>query len=201
MEVLTRGNASGQPYIDLQLRPAELQAIGRVTTNWAFLEFLILRETRGLATFLEINVPEDAFAVSFRRRRNLWEELTRRASESLPDAAPQMLDCIERAKNLAKDRHRVTHDIFEYDPADENRLKLYPREAMGRFGWPLDAARINKLAMDIGRLNHDLLSLYRPLEPVASPQRRGTQGLRDPEPEGDIRDRPQANRKSRKPRR
>jgi len=59
----------------LELRPVELQAVGRVTTNLAFFEFLILRETRGLASFLDTEVPEDALAISFRRRRQVWETL------------------------------------------------------------------------------------------------------------------------------
>jgi hypothetical protein len=76
---MTRGNAAGSPYIDLQLRPAELQAIGHVTAQWALLEFLVRRETRGLARHLGIDTPEDAEAISFRRRRKLWERLARKA--------------------------------------------------------------------------------------------------------------------------
>jgi hypothetical protein len=115
---LTRGNKEGAPYIDMQLRPAELEAIGRVTTHWAFLEFLILRETRGLAKHLGIPLPNDAEAVAFRKRRELWEALSRRALAPFPEELHRALDCITRTAALAPDRHRLTHDIIEYDPND-----------------------------------------------------------------------------------
>jgi hypothetical protein len=35
----------------------------------------MVRETRGLASFLDTEVPEDALAISFRRRRQVWENL------------------------------------------------------------------------------------------------------------------------------
>lgn len=181
-DFVTRGNEEGRPYIDLELRPAELQAVGRVTTNWAFFEFLLLRETRGLASFLEIDLPEDAAAISFRRRRQVWQALVEQAAPWLPTATPRSLDCIAQAKALAVERHKITHDILEYDRENPNRLKSYSRETFGRFGWPLDAARIERLAMDIARLNHAMLALYRPLEPVAYGRKQGTRGLRDSEP-------------------
>src|SRR5580658_5954672 len=76
---MTRGNADGVPYIDLQLRPKELQAIGHVATQWAFLELMILRETRSLALYLDIPIPDDAAAISFRRKARVWEDLSLKA--------------------------------------------------------------------------------------------------------------------------
>jgi hypothetical protein len=154
---LTRGNADGAPYIDVRLRPNELQAIGRVTAQWALLEFVILRETRGLARYLNIPLPADAEKVSFRRRRQTWEDLSSRALATLDEEKRRALDCIERAKNLADERHRITHNIIEYDPDDDNRLKAFLPETLGKFGWPLDAARIEQTAREIARLTHDVL--------------------------------------------
>jgi len=172
---LTRGNATGAPYIDLQLRPAELQAIGQVTTQWAFLEFLILRETRSLAKHLGMDLPpDDLEAVSFRKRRKLWERLARKALAPFHEELARSLDCIERVRNLANERHRLTHDIIEYDAQDQNRLKAYPRANLGKFGWPLNAARIEKTASDIARLSHDILWIHRDPEPVPGAPRRAT---------------------------
>jgi hypothetical protein len=177
LDFLTHGNATGKPYVDLQLRPAELQAIGKVTTLWAFLEFLILRETKGLAEYLERPLPTDAEAVSFRKRRKVWEDLSRDALANLDEELRRALDCIERTDRLANERHRLTHSIIEYDKTDPNRLKAYPRSDFGKVGWPLSAAAIEKTALGIARLSHDVLSIHadpRPL-PGASPRKQDKQ--------------------------
>jgi hypothetical protein len=178
---LTRGNADGAPYIDVQLRPNELQAIGHVTAQWALLEFVILRETRGLARYLDIPLPADAEKVSFRSRRRAWEDLSLRALATLDDEKRRALDCIERAKSLAHERHRITHDIIEYDPEDDNRLKAFRPETLGKFGWPLNAARIEQIARDIARLTHDVLSIHRDPEivPGAPPRTQDNPAGRD----------------------
>ncbi len=132
---MTRGNTAGAPYIDLQLRPEELQAIGHVTAQWAFLEFLILRETQGLAEYVGINTPPEAEVSSFRQRRKLWEALSRRALATLAEELRRALDCIDRAGRLANERNRLTHDIIEYDRDHRDRLKAYPRTSLGNFGW------------------------------------------------------------------
>jgi hypothetical protein len=170
--IATRGNAEGKPYVDLQLRPNELQAIGHVTAQWAFLEFLILRETRSLARYLQLETPADATATSFRRRRELWKSLAQRALASFDEELHRSLDCIERVANLANERHRITHDIIEYDRQDENRLRALPRGDFQKLGWPLNAERIEKTAMQIARLSHDVLSIHRDPEPVSDAARR-----------------------------
>jgi hypothetical protein len=202
LQFLTRGNAEGAPYVDLQLRPIELAAIGHVAAQWAFLEFFILRETRGLVHHLGIITPEDMNAISFRKRRQLWEELTRKALVGFDEELFRALDCIDRTKKLAVERHRLTHDIVEYDPEDENRLKAFPRASLGKFGWPLNTARIEKTARDIARLNHDILSIHSDLVSVPGASRR-TQDKPNPSDlqlASGSRDRHQASRRSRKPR-
>lgn len=195
---LTRKDKNGSEYIDLQLRVDEFAAIGHVTTQWAFLEFAILRETKSLARHLDIALPEDAEAVSFKRRRRAWEALSRKALVEFPEELSRSVDCIERAKNLANERHRITHDVIEYDKGDENRLKAFPRESLGKFGMPLDVARIEQLARNIARLNYDLLAIHRDPEPApdASLRTQDKQDRRDPPPhDGSPRHRP-ASRKS-----
>jgi hypothetical protein len=179
---MTRGNADGAPYIDLQLRPKELQAIGHVATQWAFLEFMILRETRGLAQYLDLPLPEHAEIVSFKRKVRAWEDLSVKALATFDEERQRTLNCIERAKSLANERHRLMHDIIEYDAEDQNRLKAFPPATLGKFGWPLDAARIERTARDIARLTHDIVSIHSDPEtaPDASRRIRDKQDQNDP---------------------
>ena len=111
--IMTRGNKLGAPFIDLQLRSSELQAIGHVIAQWAFLEFLILRETHGLARYLKLSVPEDAEAVSFKKRQRAWKELAAKALHDLPEELTRTHNLIRQVDGAASERHRLTHDIIE----------------------------------------------------------------------------------------
>lgn len=161
LNILTRGNATGAPHVDLQLRPSELQAIGHVIAQWAFLEFLILRDTRGLAKYLKIPLPDDAEAVSFKKRRKVWKQLAAKALCDLPEELTRTLALISDIDAAATERHRLTHDIVEADPQNPNRLKAYPRSTPRKFGWPLDVARIEKIARRIAQINYGLLSIHK----------------------------------------
>jgi hypothetical protein len=139
----------------------------------------MLRETRGLAKHLGIDTPKDAEAISFRKRRKLWEALARKTLAPFDEELRRSLDCIERVCSLANDRHRLTHDIIEYDTQDRNRLKAYTRANLGKFGWPLNAERIGKIASNIARLNHDILSIHADPEPAPDALQR----IRDKRPQ------------------
>jgi hypothetical protein len=169
--LMTRGNTAGAPYVDLQLRPEELQAIGHVTAQWAFLEFFILRETQALAKYIGINTPPEAEVSSFRQRRKLWESLSRRALAPLAEELRRALDCIDRAGRLANDRNLLTHSIIEYDKDNRDRLKAYPPTNPGKFGWSLNTERIQQIARGIAHLNHDVLSIHSDLVSVDASQR------------------------------
>jgi hypothetical protein len=200
---MTRGNADGVPYIDLQLRPKELQAIGHVATQWAFLELMILRETRSLALYLDIPIPDDAAAISFRRKARVWEDLSLKALAAFDEERRRALDCIVRAKGLANERHRLMHDIIEYDTEDQNRLKAFPPATLGKFGWPIDAERIERTAHDIARLTHDVLSIHSDPQPApdASQRIRDSQDRNDFSPDSNNRGRRRASSRSPKRRR
>jgi hypothetical protein len=177
-----------------------LEAIGHVTTQWAFLEFLILRESRSLARYIGIKPPEDIEVVSFRRRRKAWELLARDALANDPDTLRQALGIIEEVANLAEERHRLTHDMIEYDLADQDRLKAFPRATPQKFGWPLTATRIEKTAHKIAVINYALLSLHREPESVPGASRRklDRQDPHDRSPADEYQDRSKSSPKSRK---
>ena len=80
---------------------------------------------------------------------------------------------------MANDRHRLTHDIIEYDTEDRNRLKSYPRANLGKFGWPLNVERIEKTALDIARVNHDILSIHADPKPTPDAVQRTRDKRRD----------------------
>lgn len=198
--VRTLPDKDGNRRIDLQLLPEELRAIGHVITQWAFLEFLIRRETLGLVRYLRIPAPDDVDAVSFRKRRELWKELSEKALVGFPEALSRAREAIKRTTELAPERHRLTHDIIEYVPEDRARLKAFPRSSLGKVGWPLDAAKIERIAQDIGRLNFQVLSIHNApvILPDASPRIPEKRGLNDLTPTFDNPDRRPANPKSRK---
>jgi hypothetical protein len=141
--------------------------------------------------------------VSFRRKRQAWEELSVKALAALDEERQRALNCIERTKTLANERHRIMHDIIEHDAGDESRLKAFPPATPNKFGWPLDAARIEQTARDIARLTHDVLSIHRDPEiaPDASPRTQDTPNPRGPLPVSGTPGRHLANPRSRKPRR
>lgn len=184
IDLLTRGHATGKPYIDLQLRPVELQAIGRVTTNWAFLEFLILQETKNLAKHLKIPLPEEAKHISFEHRLDAWERLSERAlAAELDEERQRALACIAGVKAVQDERHQLTHRIIEYNPTDRNKLAAYKRGDFldRKFAWRFDAARIEKTARTIARLSYDILSIHVDLAPPpdALQQKRGRRDRSD----------------------
>jgi hypothetical protein len=193
---LTLDRGTNAPYIDLQLRFSELAAIGRVTSNWAFLEFAIRRETLGLAHHLKEPNPKAADDIGFKRRVRLWKELSERALQPFPEELRRARGCIARTQDLAEQRHKLTHWVIEIDPMDRDRLKAYPRETLGGFGWPLNVEKIEQLALDIARLNYAALTIHVDPRPArgALQRKRDTQDQHDSGPARRNPDRHRAKR-------
>jgi hypothetical protein len=198
--VRTLPDKSGGRRVDLQLLPEELRAIGHVTTQWAFLEFLIRRETLGLARYLRIPPPEDVDAVSFRKRRELWKDLSEKALKQLPEELSRSREAIRKTSELAPERHRLTHDIIEYVPEDRGQIKAFPRSSLGKVGWPLNAMKIERIAQAIALLSFQIMSIHRDpvILPDASPRIPEKRDPSNPMPEHDNPGRRPANSRSRK---
>ncbi len=183
IDVLTLKDTDGERYVDLQLRPAELEAIGRVATSWSFLELMILTQSRGLAIALGLNAPpEDVEQTPFRTRRQAWVELARR--HCTPEQWTRFEPLAETASSLANRRNHVIHDIMSIHPDDKNLLRALPTKEGGQFGKLLDVAQIKRLDREIARLSHSLLVFFGDpyTLPDASRRRRDRPNQNDPTP-------------------
>jgi hypothetical protein len=191
MEVQT--DTDGRKYLSLPLRTGELEAIGRVTTSWAVLELAILTQTRGLAAKLGLPVlPDTTEKASFRTRRATWTRLATQYCDETNLTAFQALAA--KTSDLANRRNHLTHDILSVHPNDQDILRALPVTARGQQGEPWSVARINQLALDIGKLSYAVLALFGEVRtlPGASRRIRDTPDQTRPEPSRGSRDRPRS---------
>jgi hypothetical protein len=193
IDILTLLDTDGRRYVDLQLRPAELEAVGRVATSWAFLDLMICTQSRGIAIALgERAPPDDVEATAFKKRRAAWIALAKRFCASDQYAAFRLL--AEKASALAHERNGVIHDIMSIHPTDTNRLRALPIPGKGQFGRPLNVGQINHLAREIAKLSHAVLVFFGDsyIPHGASLRRRDTPDRTHPAPSRASRGRPPA---------
>ena len=173
MHIRSVPDKDGRKFVDLQIRDDELRAFGHVMVQWSFLEFLILRESRRLAQRSGQALPRACLEVALSRRCDAWEELAHAALDGTPEIT-RALALVSETRHLATERHRLTHNLIEIDPIDQNRLKAFPRTTPTKVGWPLDAKRIEQTAHETARLNWAILSLFEepPVAHGASPRKR-----------------------------
>ncbi len=138
--------------IETELSPRELSAIGFVTVSWAQLEHLMLQKTVELSDAANIEIPKDATALSFKKRIRALRAL---AKSALPDKDDlnKFLKILNRIGSIERSRNRITHGLWDWSPADPDKLKSSSFRPPYQFEEPFDHAKLIKLALYIGEVN------------------------------------------------
>lgn len=148
-------------YIELELDPAELQAIGHVSAQWAFLEFHILEYTKLVCdAVLNQPLPKEAESDSLRKRKRTWETVVNEAYKNEPKLLAQITAIIDRVGSLQGERQRLIHGLIQWDDKDREKLNVYTRANPNNVPWKVDAAQIQALARKIATLNADFFNCH-----------------------------------------
>lgn len=156
---LTTKNARWR--IELELDPEELQAIGHVNAQWAFLEFHILEYTKLVCEHvLKQPLPKEAESDSLRKRKRTWETVIRTAFKDDDETLGRLLKLVEQVGSLQGDRQKLIHGLIQWDSKDKETLNIYSRDNPRAIPWRVDAKKIEELAIKIATLNSDFLNAH-----------------------------------------
>lgn len=178
MKDLTEKN--GKFYIDLELDPEELQAIGHIAAQWAFLEYHIFEYTKAVCEVASIDLPKEAESDSLRKRMQTWGIVVRAYFPAGSDELAAILKIIGRATSLSGRRHKLVHGYIKWNIKDKESLDVYSRKNPRGIPWNINAAKIEAFAREISTLNADFLNVHNEYPQIpnyghgtASPSRRG----------------------------
>ena len=169
-------------YIDLELRPGELQAIGHVAAQWAVTEYLMREHTLFLSELAHSEPPPNIDNISFVRRQRVWKEMGLLALRELPNDLKDVLSVIERVSSMSHERHQIIHGIIRWDTSNKYRLKIHSGKDRQTIPWAIDRKRVEGIARKIAILNFDILALHNGIDlvPFASYRRSGKPVRVDP---------------------
>jgi hypothetical protein len=146
--VLSLGKGPHRVEADLEER--ELAAIGYVTTQWAFLEHLILESTVALCSGSKAQIPADATSLAFENRRRAWRQTIEKFATT--HEKEKLLKLMSTAANLEQRRHQIGHGLWASDPADPETLVAFSFRPRVQFEAEYDFEGLIKLGNDIGEL-------------------------------------------------
>jgi hypothetical protein len=141
--------------IGAELAMSEYAAIGLVTVSWAQLEHLILQRTLELAKKANVPIPEDATALSFKKRIRALRAL---AKEVISGTKTQktFLDLLTKIGGAERSRNRITHGLWDWMPSTSDRLQTSSFRPPYEFEEPFDYEKLTNLAERIGEFNFQL---------------------------------------------
>jgi hypothetical protein len=154
LPIIQKDLSTGIIRTEFDIDGAELIAIGRVITQWAYLEHGVYAVTVAIASEAGARLPDDALHTSFKRRLRAMR-LTVEEYFANPDKA-RALRLISRIANAEQDRHKITHGLWEWDRQNPERIAASSFRPGFEFEKMFDAARINKLADEIGTISFEL---------------------------------------------
>ncbi len=141
--------------IATELTEREIYAIGYVTVSWAHLEHLLIIKTMELAEKAKIPLPEDARALSFKKRRRVWRALIKKTVK-WPRTRENLLNLATRIGSTERSRNRITHGLWGWDTADPRKLRVGSFRKPFKFEEPFDFEKLMKLGDRIGEINFQL---------------------------------------------
>jgi hypothetical protein len=142
----------GQWRVNLELRDAELIALGRVAAHWGFLENLLRELAKHMADALGEPLSADADSDSFRKRHRDLKSLVARAMANDPDR-DRLLELIERVGSIQGERHRLIHGLIEWDESNKEALNVHTHKNPSGRPWPVTVETINGVADKIAALS------------------------------------------------
>jgi hypothetical protein len=151
MGLLVYSPDDGKHRIETDVTEPELAAIGRVEVLWSELEHCLLYVTRQLAGDDPLDMPDDATALSFKRRVSAYRELIR---AKVTDAKQReaLLALAKNLSALAASRHRVTHGLWDWEYAKPEALRASSFRAPYTFTERFDFNKLIKLGTRIGEV-------------------------------------------------
>src|SRR5262249_43529712 len=123
------------PHVTPDLTQDEVTAVGYVTTQWAFLEHVILVDTIRLAHKLKIQVPNDASNLSFTRRLRAWRTLVQQ-SRQRKSTKERLLKLASQFANAENKGHQITHGLWQWQVSSPHRLTPYSFRPTVEFSEP-----------------------------------------------------------------
>lgn len=141
--------------VESELAEAEIYAIGYVTVAWAILEHNILAATLGLTHSANIPLPEDATSLSFKKRLRAWRAVIRETVEN-DEVRSRLIKLANRIGSMERNRHRVTHGLWEWDFSKPDKLKGLSFRTPYHFEEPFDLNKLIRLGERIGEINFQL---------------------------------------------
>ena len=141
--------------IGAELEMLEYAAIGFVTVSWAQLEHLILQRTVELAEKAGVPIPEDATALSFKKRIRALRVLAKEVITG-PKTQKKFLALLMKIGSAGRSRNRITHGLWDWVPSDPDKLQASSFRPPYEFEEPFDFHKLIKLAERIGELNFQL---------------------------------------------
>ena len=155
--------AAPLPYKGVRLTLKHLQAIGRVTAEWAFLEVQI---DFTLSSILEAmkRKPDRYLAISFKKRIRLWRDIV---AETVHDEAvrAKLVSIIDRAASIYSKRNIIVHGTWRLRWRDRGLADnwLYDHGETFKVLWvAMNAAAIEGVAREIAKTSADLTGLVGP---------------------------------------
>ncbi len=139
---------TGRVILSPDLDEKELYAIGLVTAQWALLEDIILGHSRAICNSARVPPPEDCTHLSFRRRRKAWRLLIKEYITE-PEQT-RILKIAEDVATLEKDRHKITHGVWDWDYEDPDSVTASSAREPHVFQKKFDAQTLHELADKIG---------------------------------------------------
>lgn len=151
MPQIVKNLETGEIHVDFEIDAQELHAIGRVTTQWAYLEHGVFAVTKSIAELIGTALPKDALSTAFKRRlsalRILVEEFAKDGERK------RMLSLIGKIANAEQDRHKITHAMWEWDVDKPDQINATSFRPGYEFEKAFDADKMNALANRIGAIS------------------------------------------------
>jgi hypothetical protein len=136
--------------LEPELSQPELAAIGRITVLWAELEHLLLESTIGIAEVVKVPVPEDAYALSFKKRLRTARALAKMSLKDGP-LKTYLLKTFDAIGSVERSRHRVTHGLWNWLPADPSTTIASSDRPSFEFQEKFDFRKLIKFGTQVGR--------------------------------------------------
>lgn len=154
--VLTKTDEQRKRYVDLEIMPSELAAIGHITTQWAYLEHLMRGHIAGLVRHFGRDAGPQADNDSFRKRFRYWKNLITELAATNPEYAAKSLAVVERIGEIMGDRHLFTHGRVVWKPITDKPLEFKGTKGRARrVHWQ----QIREIGHRLAIINYDLLGL------------------------------------------
>lgn len=142
---------AGSSHYRFDLTVEEFASIGFVTTQWSYLEYVLFERTAAIARRRKLPVPPDAIHLSLNKRLSAFRLLVDQAIKR-PQIKSYYKALIAKISNAAGDRHKITHDLWTYNPRNPAKLWLTHARKGGR-SKSVDMEQLGRFGEHIGALS------------------------------------------------